>query len=143
MTSTPSQGEAELDAEISRFGEALAAIDFVPKPEHDGALLAVYASALENPGSCREFATSISGDGWDVVRYAGGRAAGRLTHEGRRGEVVIKQLNSRFQAVEQLFRGYRSVKDGELAMPTRPAWLAVHCQGAWSLTTSTARPANA
>lgn len=47
MTSTPAKGEAELDAEITRFGERLAAYDFVPKPEHDEALLADYASALD------------------------------------------------------------------------------------------------
>lgn len=47
MTSTPAKGEAELDAKITRFGERLAAYDFVPKPEHDEALLADYASALD------------------------------------------------------------------------------------------------
>ncbi|MFJ8024105.1 hypothetical protein [Streptomyces sp. NPDC096311] len=98
---------------------------------------------LESADGCREFTTSISGDGWDVVRYTGSRATARLTRDSRRGEVVIERLNSRLQAVDQLFRGYRSVKDAELIMPAKPAWLAVHCQGTWSLTTSPDRPTNA
>lgn len=97
---------------------------------------------LESPDSCREFTTSISGDGRDVVRCTGSRATARLTRNSRGGEVVIKRLNSQFQAVEQLFRSHRSVMDGELVMPAKPAWLAVHCQGTWSLTTSPDRPAN-
>lgn len=95
---------------------------------------------LESVDGCREFTTSISGD---VVRYTGGRATAWLTRDGRRGEVVVQRLNPRFQPVEQLFRSHRSVVDGELAMPAKPAWLAVHCQGAWSLTTGPDRAADA
>lgn len=91
-------------------------------------------------GSCREFGTSVSGVGWDVVRYTGGRTTAWFTHTGRRGEVVIKRLNSQLQVVEQLFRGYRSLKDAQLAMPAKPAWLAVQCQGSWSLAVHPARP---
>ncbi|MDF3302932.1 hypothetical protein [Streptomyces tropicalis] len=121
---------------------AVAGAPFDPR-DFDANRIPYWDAWMELPGSCREFTTSISGDGWDVVRYTGGRATARLTHDGRRGEVVVKRLNSDFQTVEQLFRGYRSVAEGELFMPAKPAWLAVHCQGTWTLTTSPDRSANA
>jgi hypothetical protein len=97
----------------------------------------------ESADGCREFTASISGDGWDLVRYTGDRVTARLTRDSRAGEVVIERLNSRFQVVEQLFHGYRSARDGELIMPAKPTWLAVRCRGTWSLTTGSDRPMSA
>lgn len=97
---------------------------------------------LQSVDSCRVFTTSISGYGWDVAHYTGGRATAWLTCDSRRGNVVVKRLNPQFQPDEQLFRSHRSAVDGELAVPAKPAWLAVHCQGAWSLTISPDRASN-
>ncbi|GAA4761350.1 hypothetical protein GCM10023329_03310 [Streptomyces sanyensis] len=131
-------GEESVRCRISN--DAVAGAPFDPL-DFDVDRIPHWEAWLESVGGCRKFTTSISGEGWDVVRYTGSRATARLTRESRRVEVVIERLNSRFQAVEQLFRGRRSVKDGELIMPTEPAWRAVHCQGTWNLTTDSDRPA--
>ncbi|AQU65392.1 hypothetical protein BBN63_03120 [Streptomyces niveus] len=89
---------------------------------------------LEPVGACREFSTSISGDGWDVIRYTGGRATARLTYGGRKGEIVVDRLDRQFHAVQRLFHAPRPILGGaSLSLPPKPAWLAVQCQGTWTL----------
>ncbi|MFE3738599.1 hypothetical protein [Streptomyces sp. NPDC059134] len=89
---------------------------------------------LEPVSACREFSTSISGHGWDVIRYTGGRATARLTHGGRRGEIVVDRLDRRFHAVQRLFHAPRPILGGAaLSLPPKPAWLAVRCDGVWTL----------
>lgn len=115
--------------------DAVAGAPFDPL-DFDVERIPYWEACLQSVDDCREFTTSISGDGWDVVHYTGGRATAWLTCDSRRGDVVVKRLNPQFQPVEQMFRSHRSAVDGELTMPAKPAWLAVHCQGAWSLTIS-------
>ncbi|MEU3189087.1 hypothetical protein ABZ686_00245 [Streptomyces sp. NPDC006992] len=89
---------------------------------------------LEPVRGCREFSTSISGDGWDVIRYTGGRATARITHGGRKGESVVDRLDHRFHAAQRLLHAHRPVPGGaSLPLPPKPAWPGVRCDGAWTL----------
>ncbi|MFJ6466451.1 hypothetical protein ACIQM0_36505 [Streptomyces sp. NPDC091387] len=93
---------------------------------------------LEPISACREFSTSISGDGWDVIRYTGGRATARVTHGGRSGETVVARLDRQFHPKQRLYIARRPIFGGALlALPPKPAWLAVQCDGTWSLNIGT------
>ncbi|GAA4761356.1 hypothetical protein GCM10023329_03320 [Streptomyces sanyensis] len=77
------RGEGELDVGITRFGEVLAAYDFVPKPEHDEAPLAACASALDAYGAAKRVlvAARTAAEGNVAVRQAlaeGGQALADL-----------------------------------------------------------------
>ncbi|MFF2732655.1 hypothetical protein ACFVS9_32720 [Streptomyces sp. NPDC058008] len=102
--------------------------------DFDVARIPHWETWLEPVGACREFSTSISGDGWDVIRYTGGRATARLTHGGRKGEIVVDRLDRQFHAVQRLLHAPRPIFGGaSLSLPPKPAWLAVQCDGVWTL----------
>ncbi|MFC8536749.1 hypothetical protein ACFUJY_22845 [Streptomyces sp. NPDC057249] len=89
---------------------------------------------LEPISVCREFSTSITGDGWDVIRYTGGRATARITHSGRNGGIVVARLDRQFHPKQKLYIAHRPVLGGALlSLPPKQPWLAVQCDGTWSL----------
>ncbi|WP_372406286.1 glycosyltransferase [Streptomyces luteireticuli] len=91
---------------------------------------------LESAEGCRCFETSITGNGWEIVRYTGGGTAwAQFLHEGR-GEVCVEQLGPQFQPAQRLLKGYGAVGPGRgsMAMPRQQSWLAIACRGKWSIT---------
>ncbi|WP_282700806.1 hypothetical protein [Streptomyces sp. CC219B] len=89
---------------------------------------------LEPISTCRTFRTSISGEGWDVVRYTGGRATAHVTHGGRRGGIVVNRLDNGFHPAQELFRAHRPAFGGApVSLPAKPAWLAVWCDSPWTI----------
>ncbi|MFQ6854327.1 hypothetical protein AAIB46_26000 [Streptomyces sp. 35M1] len=95
---------------------------------------------LEPLSSCREFHTSISGEGWDVIRYAGGKAAARVIHGGRRRGMVVNRLDHQRRPVQELFRAHRPAFPGAfMSLPAKPTWLAVWCDSPWTIETGPER----